>query len=409
MATIAIGRCLPVFTRSQILSCVRVTGTIVPNRNYNGVGELETEIDDPVFSKLKRGKGGRSSFNGIVATVFGATGFLARHLINKLGKQGTQIIVPYRGDSYDVLRLKLTGDLGQVLFVPFNLKDENSIAKAMKYSNVVVNLIGRDFETKNYTYNNVHVDGARSIARMASQTGVKKLIHVSSMNVAESAPGVILNGGSKFLSSKYLGELAVREEFPDATIIRPAEIFGQGDRYLRYYASVYRKEGSFIPMWNKGEGIFKQPVFVSDVAKGIVNAIFDKTAVGRTYQGIGPRLYELRDLIEWYYKLMRKDKENYYYIVNMKYIPSFRLRVSFVNKFAPSMPTLIWDKMEREHTTDEIDPFLPTLVDLGVNPTLLEDQAPWELRPYRAYNYYQPELGEFPDPEPPKYVDPYAL
>jgi NADH dehydrogenase (ubiquinone) 1 alpha subcomplex subunit 9 len=41
----------------------------------------------------------------------------------------TQIIVPYRGEHYDVLRLKLVGDLGQVLFFPFYLRDEESIRK----------------------------------------------------------------------------------------------------------------------------------------------------------------------------------------------------------------------------------------------------------------------------------------
>ena len=58
------------------------------------------------------------------------------------------MVVPYRGPEYDVDPYKLMGDLGQILFTPFNLKNEESIRKAMKHSNVVVNLIGRDWETK---------------------------------------------------------------------------------------------------------------------------------------------------------------------------------------------------------------------------------------------------------------------
>ena len=37
------------------------------------------------------------------------------------------MILPYRGDHYKMMRLKVAGDLGQVLFCPFELGDEDSI------------------------------------------------------------------------------------------------------------------------------------------------------------------------------------------------------------------------------------------------------------------------------------------
>jgi hypothetical protein len=64
------------------------------------------------------------------------------------GKIGSQVIVAHRCDPYDVKELKVMGDLGQILFHQIDLRDEASIKKSMKYSNVVINLIGRDFETK---------------------------------------------------------------------------------------------------------------------------------------------------------------------------------------------------------------------------------------------------------------------
>jgi hypothetical protein len=44
---------------------------------------------------------------------------------------------------------------------------------------------------------------------------------------------IILKNGSKFLQSKYYGELAVKEEFPEAIVFRPGVIYGQEDRFLR--------------------------------------------------------------------------------------------------------------------------------------------------------------------------------
>lgn len=76
------------------------------------------------------------------------------------------------------------GDLGQVLFHPFELKDEDSIRQAVKYSNVVINLVGRDWETKNFSFDDVNVKGARRLARISREMGVERFIHVSALNAS---------------------------------------------------------------------------------------------------------------------------------------------------------------------------------------------------------------------------------
>lgn len=180
------------------------------------------------LSSFRRGTGGRSSFNGIVATVFGCSGLLGTAVCNKLGKTGTQLVLPYRGDFYDVQHLKLCGDLGQVLFTPYNLKDENSIRKALKHSNLVINVIGREWETKNFSFDDIYVkgmnrndkisavityycycyfilSGPKTIARIAKECGVERMIHISSLNAAENPEPLILKEGSATLSAKWRG------------------------------------------------------------------------------------------------------------------------------------------------------------------------------------------------------------
>lgn len=367
------------------------------------------ELKTTNLASLKRGTGGRSSFNGIVATVFGATGFVGRYVCNKLGKSGTQMILPYRADFGEAIRLKVTGDLGQVLFQPYHLCDDEAIRKAVAYSNVVINLVGRDWETKNFDFNAVHVDGARRIARICREAGVEKLIHLSALNASEHPTPNILKNGSKFLRSKWDGEQAVRDEFPNAVVLRPADIYGQEDRFLRYYAHIWRRQFRGMPLWYKGEKTYKQPVFVSDVAQAIVNIAKDPSISGEVYQAVGPRKYQLAELVDWFHRVMRKDEKWWgYWRYDLRFDPSFMLKVKITEKFlSPSFPLgdLHSERVEREYVTDVVEAGVPTLEDLGVQLTYMEDQIPWELRPFRAAQYYDADLDEFEKPAPPKFID----
>ena len=74
----------------------------------------------------------------------------------------------------------------QVLFTEFHLQDEESVMKAVKHSDIVINMIGREFETKNFTFNDVHNEGARMLARCAKQAGARTFIHVSHLLASEN-------------------------------------------------------------------------------------------------------------------------------------------------------------------------------------------------------------------------------
>ena len=222
-----------------------------------------------------------------MVTVFGGGGFLGRYVVNRVAKVGAQLIIPYRGDFYEVQRLKTCGDLGQVLFQPFDLRDRESVFRALKYSNVCVNLIGKESETNRFSFDDVHVLGARTVAHVCRELGISRLVHVSALNASPQPRGHVLRRGSNWLKSKYWGEVAVREEFPLATIIRPADIHGTDDNFSTYFCRWQRRMLGKVPLYRGGFGTFKAPVFVSDVAHAINNAITDDEAPGQTYAAVG--------------------------------------------------------------------------------------------------------------------------
>lgn len=208
--------------------------------------------------------------------------------------------------------------------------------------------------------------------------GVEKLIHLSALNASAHPKPLVIKGGSKYLASKYRGELAVREEFPDATIIRPADIYGQEDRFLRYYAHVWRRQFRSMPLWYNGERTYKQPVAVSDVAQAIVNAAKDPDAAGKVYQAVGPRRYQLCELVDWFHREMRKDEKMWQYQrYDMRWDPTFMIKVAVSEAISPSFPigNLHKERVEREYISDLVEEGVPTLEDLGVNLTYMEDQV----------------------------------
>lgn len=137
------------------------------------------------------------------------------------------------------------------------------------------------------------------VAKIAKRNNVSRFIHVSALNVDPAPVGHIIRNGSEWLRTKYYGEQAVREEFPEAIIFRPSRMFGYHDYFFHHYMN--RKNYLFrkMPLWNKGYGIYKQPVFNSDVAAGIISAIYENECVGKTIDAVGPRRYEQHELISF--------------------------------------------------------------------------------------------------------------
>ncbi|KHN80362.1 NADH dehydrogenase [ubiquinone] 1 alpha subcomplex subunit 9, mitochondrial [Toxocara canis] len=358
---------------------------------------LPTPIVSSKGASFRKGAGGRCSFSGNVITVFGATGFLGLPVLNRLAKQGAQLIIPYRQDPYWVREHKVVGEVGQILFFPFELKDEDSIRRALKYSNVVVNMIGTKHPTKNYSFAETHVNGAKRIARIAKEMGVERFIHLSALNATTNPTPVLLKKGSEFLRTKAYGEEAVRDEFPEATIIRPSGLLGSGE-------CLGNQTVCFHTFLRCGKET-RTKRLGGDVAMGVQKVVLDPTTAGKTYEFVGPHCYQLSELIDFMYRKAHCLRQFgfHYKRHGSRFNPYFRALVNaceLYGKVFKCNTPLMWEWIEVVECTNDVLTGAPTLADLGVRRLTEFELAGGQQAFYRSFNrYYEEQYGDL---EPPK-------
>ncbi len=95
----------------------------------------------------------------------------------------------------------------------------------------MLNLLSLSFRgtCRRFDYEDVHVDGAGRIAKIAAESGVPRFVHVSHLNASKDSK-------SEFYQTKAEGEVRVKEYFRDASIVRPAIMYGYEDRLLNNIA-----------------------------------------------------------------------------------------------------------------------------------------------------------------------------
>lgn len=282
--------------------------------------------------------------------------------------------------------LKVTGDLGRVIFMEMDLRNTASIEESVRHSDIVYNLIGRDYPTKNFDLEDVHVAGTERIAEAVAKYDIDRYVQVSSHSASLDSP-------SEFYRTKAQGEQVARSIFPETTIVRPAPMFGYEDRLLHRLAY----PSNVLTSNYLQERI--RPVHVIDVAMGLEKMLHDDTTAAETYELYGPTEYsmeEINDMVER--EAMKKRRH-----VN---VPKRVLKplATYANK-------LLWwpihsgDEVEREFIDQTIDPAAKTFADLDIEPVELKSLTFEYLKGYRSSAYYDlPPMSEKEKREEKKYL-----
>jgi len=324
-----------------------------------------------------------------VITVFGGTGFVGRHVVNTLAATGAIIRIAVR-DAERALPLKLSGALGQIVPWPTNINDLGQVKTAVHGADAVINLVGVIAPSGKNTFDQVHHISAGHIAAASQAAGVKKLIHVSAL-------GADINSPSKYSQSKAMGENAVWQAFPNATILRPSVIFGAEDQFFTLFAGMTRFT-PFMPVigapvfpkiswiggptpiaidfFGKGGAKF-QPVFVDDVAAAIQCATMNDQCAGQTYELGGPSTYSYKSLMELVLSVTKRQRI-------LTPLP-FGM-ASFIAWFLQKLPKpiLTCDQITLMQTDNVVDRDAKTFADLNIIPTSAETILPTYLERFRV-------------------------
>jgi NADH dehydrogenase len=219
-------------------------------------------------------------------TVFGGTGFLGHRVAHQLKGQHFTVRVASR---HPARARELIGDNDpDLVAVAADIRDERAVVGAVSGACGVVNAVSLYVERGTDTFQSIHVAAARRLARLAREAGAERLVHVS--GIGSSATST-----SPYIRSRGEGERAVREAFGDATLIRPAVMFGPDDAFLNTILRLLRQLPAY-PMF--GDGATRlQPAHVEDVGKAIAMAVGRDDLRGAIVECAGPHVYSYAELL----------------------------------------------------------------------------------------------------------------
>jgi len=301
-----------------------------------------------------------------IATVFGGSGFIGRHIVNRLTAAGYRVRVAVR-DTEAAMFLKPMGRVGQVVLLHAPADDAAAVALAVEGADVVVNLVGILSERRAGDFTRVHVTAAQTIAAAAAKAGVGRLIHLSALGVEAGHP-------SAYAQSKAAGEAAVRAAFPGVTILRPSVVFGHDDKFFNLFATMAQRLPMVMPLI--GGAAKMQPVYVGDVADAAMAALGDPATKGQAYDLGGPNVWSMKDIVS--YVLAETKRPHCLWNVPMWIA---RIEAAFLEK-VPGKP-LTRDQLKLLERDNVVPAGAQGLAALGIAPVAVEAVVPAYLRRYR--------------------------
>ena len=163
------------------------------------------------------------------------------------------------------------------------------MAMALAGVDTVVHLAALTKGKKVSDYFHTNVTGTKNLIDACVGQGVKKILYVSSR-------AATLDGGG-YASSKLKAEEWVRKSGLQWVILRPSEVYGQGEGDSISQLIRWIKKYPCVPVIGQGKSRLS-PVHIDDVVSSMVLSIFDKTLENETIVLAGPEELTYDQLVD---------------------------------------------------------------------------------------------------------------
>ena len=305
--------------------------------------------------------------NQKIIAIFGAGGFLGKHLMRQLTKLDYRVKVATR-NPYLKGYLKPLGNPGQIELFKTNIFNSEDVKQVLKNCDLAINLVGILYETRKQKFNQVHVKFPYLLSNLCNEIGVKNLVHISALGVRE---GHI----SKYMQSKLEGEKNIQKVFKPSVILRPSLVFGPEDKFFNVFASIAQFSPA-LPLIGGGKTKFS-PIYVGDVAKAIVKTLKLENSKPKIYELGGPKNYSFKELMEILLEEIKKKR----FLIPIPF--SVAKLQSYFLQMMPN-PLLTSDQVDMLKYNNIVSGEYPTLEDLGIRGKTIQSILPKYIYRFRT-------------------------
>jgi len=305
--------------------------------------------------------------NQKIIAIFGAGGFLGKHLMRELTSLNYRVKVATR-NPYLKGYLKPMGNPGQIELFKTNIFNSDDIKQVLKDCDLVINLVGILYETRKQKFNQIHAQFPFLLSNLCHEFGIKNLVHVSALGVKEKHV-------SKYMQSKLQGEKNIKATFKPSVILRPSLIFGPEDKFFNTFASL-AQFCPVLPLIGGGKTKFA-PIYVGNVAKAIVKALELNNLEPKIYELGGPENYSFKELMEILLVEIKKKR----FLISIPFAAA-KLQSYFL-QMLPN-PLLTPDQVDMLRYNNIVSGDHLTLKDLGITGTAIQSILPKYIYRFRS-------------------------